>query len=229
MRIVSRCLMPFVVTLGILTNESALLGQPTLEPFSLGVFAGPAIPSLGVSSVYAALDTAGPASAYTHASSLGFHAGARARFGLSQSLSFSGGACLVRFASQDQSATLEDGSTLTLQTATTLVPISAGVTAFVFRGIISPYVTVEATYTYRSVTASSGDSPLRDLIIESYKGIDLEPTTSRIGALAAAGVQLDIGGLQPFVELRYHWTNLVSTSPYEEPISFLNVSLGLLF
>lgn len=205
-----------------------LPAQGAKETFSLGISIGPSVPSDAVSAVYGALDTLGAASAYDHASKLGFHAGARLRFGLGDNISFSGSASAVRFAGQDQTATLDNGQVLTLQTATTLVPITAGVTAFAFKGLLAPYVTAEASYTYRTVSVATGNSLLQDIIINSAL-IELEPSTSRVGAAAAAGLQFDLGGLRPFIEFKYHWTNLIGADPAEASLGFLNISLGLLF
>lgn len=228
MMVSSRTIVVIVALVAIVGGSSTIHAQQNKEALALGVFVGPAVPSDAVSSVYSALDTLGAASAYNHASGLGYHIGGRVRFGLTDGVSFTGGASVSRFAGQDQTAVLNGGETLTLQTATTLIPVSAGVTAFAFKGLVAPYVSAEATYTYRTVTIATGNSLLQDIIINAAR-VELEPQTSRIGAAAAAGVQMDIGGLKPFFELRYHWTNLVSAEPGEEMLSYLNISLGLLF
>ncbi len=224
----SRIAALFVVMMLWLSACLQSMAQGSKETFSLGVSFGPSVPSDAVSAVYSALDTLGVASAYDHTSKLGFHAGARVRFGLGDKLSFSGSASAVRFAGQDQTATLDNGQVLKLQTATTLVPITAGVTAFAFKGLLAPYITAEASYTYRTVSVATGNSLLQDIIINSAL-IELEPSTSRVGAAAAAGVQFDLGGLRPFVEFKYHWTNLIGADPAEASLGFLNISLGLLF
>lgn len=224
---------PSRVSLRIVVVMMALKGalvsaQQSKEALTFGIYTGASVPSESISSVYSALDTLSVADSYRHASDLGVHFGGRIRFGLSDKLSFSGSAAFCRFAGQDQTAVLASGQTLTLQTATTLVPISAGVTAFAFRGLVAPYLTAEASYTYRTVAVATGNSLLQDIIVNGAK-VELEPSSRRIGAALAAGVQLDIGGLQPFAELRYHWVNLAGTDPGEEKLSFLNISIGLLF
>lgn len=217
----------FVVAI-IVVGSATLRAQADKEPFSIGVFFGPSIPSDGVSEVYQALDTFGLGGAYRHASTLGLHFGGRIRLGLANGVSFSAGASLCRYAGQDQTVELAGGQTETLQTATTLLPVSAGLTLFALQGIVAPYLCADATYTYRSVSVATGNSILEGLILNSTD-MELEPTTSRIGAAAGAGVQFDIGGLRPFVEFKYYWTNLVGAAANEEQVSFLNVSLGLLF
>lgn len=202
--------------------------QQSKEALTFGIYTGASVPSESIGSIYEALESSSLASSYQSASDLGVHFGGRIRFGLSDKLSFSGSAAFCRFGGQDQTAVLASGQTLTLQTATTLVPISAGVTAFAFRGLVAPYITAEASYTYRTVAVATGNSLLQDIIVNGAK-VELEPSSRRIGAALAAGVQLDIGGLQPFAELRYHWVNLAGTDAGEDRLSFLNVSIGLLF
>jgi len=216
------------VVCGLVFLTPALWGQQAKEALTFGIYTGASAPSESLSSIYDALDTSSLAQSYRSASDLGVHIGGRLRFGLTEKISFSGSAAYCRFAGQDQTAVLSNGQELSLQTATTLLPISAGVTMFAFKGLIAPYLTAEGTYTYRTVTVATGNSLLQDLIVNSAR-LELEPSSSRIGAAVAAGVQLDIGGLQPFAELRYHWVNLVGTDSGEDPISFLNISVGLLF
>ncbi|MFM8771229.1 MAG: hypothetical protein ACKOE4_04310 [Candidatus Kapaibacterium sp.] len=228
MMILSRTMVAIVALCVFGSGFSPVRAQANKEALALGVFVGPAVPSDAVSRVYSALDTLGAATAYNHASGLGYHIGGRVRFGLTGGVSFTGGASVSRFAGQDQTAVLSGGQTLTLQTATTLIPVSAGLTAFAFTGLVAPFASAEVTYTYRTVTIATGNSLLQDIIINAAR-VELEPQTSRIGAAAAAGVQLDIGGLKPFFELRYHWTNLTGAEPGEAMLSYLNISLGLLF
>ena len=219
----------WVIVLAAMVCLSHLVNaQQSKESLTFGIYTGASVPSESISSVYDALDTSSLAQSYRHASDLGVHLGGRLRFGLTDKISFSGSAAFCRFAGQEQTAVLNSGQTLSLETATTFIPVSAGVTAFAFRGLIAPYLTAEATYTYRTVTVATGNSLLQDLIVNSAQ-LELEPTSTRLGAALAAGVQLDIGGLQPFAELRYHWVNLAGTESGEDPISFLNISVGLLF
>lgn len=217
-----------IVVLSLVHFSAPTTAQQSKEALAIGFFTGASVPSESVSRVYEALDTLSLAESYRHASNMGMHIGARVRFGLSEKLSFTGSAAFCRFAQQDQTTVLKDGRTLALKTATTFVPLSAGITAFVFRGLISPYVSAEATYTYETVTIATGNSVLEDLIVNSTTLV-LEPSDSRIGGSVAAGVQLDIGGLMPFVELRNNWVDLFDRSASEQGRSFFNISIGLLF
>ena len=207
------------------------IGLPTRlravgEPLGLGVLLGPCLPSSSVANVYKALDTLRGLRSYLRPSNEGFHIGGRVRFGLSESVSFSGGMGFYRFPGQSQIVILDSGQGYMLQTATTFVPITAGVTMFAFRGLISPYATVEGTYTYRHVSVTSGNTTLEDIIVSAAQ-TELEPSTARIGAAIAVGLQADIGGLKPFAEVRYNLTNLIGAGRGESQISFVTVSLGL--
>jgi len=201
--------------------------SPKEEPFSIGVLFGPCIPSESIEQVYNSIDNSGIGTAYESASSLGYHLGAKMRFGLSDVLSFSGGVNFTQFPGQSQTATLSNGSRITIQTVTTFVPVYAGITFIPIKGLVRPYLAAEAMYSYRNVTISSGNTIFQDLI--SGTGQDLEPQTSRIGAAATAGVEFNLGGLRPFFELKYNLTNLVGKEAGEETMAFLNVSLGLVF
>lgn len=197
------------------------------EPFSIGVLFGPCVPNESIERVYNELDYASIGSAYESASTLGYHLGAKVRFGVTGALSLSGGVNFTQFPGQSQTATLSNGSMIELQTVTTFVPIYAGLTFIPIKGLVRPYVSAEAMYSYKNVTISSGNSIIQDLI--SGTGQDIEPKTSRFGAAATAGVEFNLGGLRPFFELKYNWTNLIGRKEGEATMAFLNVSLGLVF
>ena len=254
------------------------------EPFSIGVYLGPSIPSASIEQVYNTLDTLGIGAAYQSASSLGFHLGAKLRFGLNDAFSFSGGLQFTQFPGQDQTATLDDGTRCLLQTVTTFVPFYAGFTFIPIKRLVRPYISAEAMYTYKSVSIATRSDIFENLIVG--QGQELEPKTARGGAAFTGGVEFNLGGLKyapkclndiiypsigverrikayaekevqghiilhgpngtgkttlanllvkqignqkPFIELKYNMTNLVGKSDGEETMSFLNVSLGLVF
>jgi hypothetical protein len=201
--------------------------ESSSESLSIGVLLGPSIPSQSINSVYDALSNGTVSSAYDVASNLGYHAAAKLRFGLSGSLSFSGGLGFVQFPGQE--ITIDpQGINLTLKTVTTYVPINAGLAWVPFQGFIRPYISAEAVYTYRKVSVSENGFT-QDLINQVVGGAPLEPSSGRLGAAAAIGLELNLGGLRPFVELKNTWTNLVTKEEGEPERSFLNVSVGLIF
>ena len=216
-------------TFSLLVSSNAFAADDKSEPesFSVGVFFGPSIPSGAIDQVYDQFNKDGVSYAYTSAASLGYHFGAKLRFGLVEMLSFSGGLQFTQFPGQTQTFTGSNGNTIELQTVTTYVPIYAGITFIPIKTLVSPYFSAEAMYSYRSVSISNGNSALEALIVGN--GQEIEPTTSRIGAALAAGIEFNLGGLKPFIELKYNMTNLVGKADGEEAMSFLNVSLGLVF
>ncbi len=197
------------------------------ERLAIGVFVGPSIPNDAITSVYNQLDTSGIGSAYQSAASLGYHLGAKLRFGLSDALSFSGGVQYTQFPGQEQNATLDDGSRVTMKTVTTFIPVYAGVTLIPTRSLINPYLSAELMYSFRQVSVSEGNSIFENLI--TGVGQDLEPSTSRFGAALTGGLEVNVGGLRPFFELKYNWTNLVGKEEGELARNFLNVTFGLVF
>lgn len=201
--------------------------ESSSEPFSLGVLLGPSIPSASINSVYDALANESISAAYDVASNLGYHAGAKLRFGLTGSLSFSGGVGFIQFPGQEISIS-EQGLDFTLKTVTTYIPINAGLAWVPFQGFIRPYLSAEAVYTYRKVSVSENGFS-QDLINQVFGGEPLEPSSGRLGAAAAVGLELNLGGLRPFVEVKNTWTNLVTKEAGEPERSFLNVSVGLIF
>lgn len=197
------------------------------EPFAIGVFLGPSVPSESVERVYGNLDLNDVVNAYDVASTLGYHLGAKFRFGLSDMFSASGGVSFVQFPAQTLNARLESGVNLELKTVTTYVPVCAGITFIPLQGLIRPYLGVELMYAYRSVTLSQGNKTFEEMIVGT--GQDVEPKTSQLGAAGAFGLELNLGGLRPFIELKYNITNAFTRGSSEETRGFVNVSLGLVF
>jgi hypothetical protein len=74
----------------------------------------------------------------------------------------------------------------------------------------------------------SENSFTQDLINQVFDG-ELEPSSGRLGAAAGVGLELNLGGLRPFIEVKNTWTNLVTKEAGEPERTFLNVSVGLIF
>lgn len=201
--------------------------ESSSESLSIGILLGPSIPSQSISSVYDVLANESLSAAYDVASNLGYHAGAKLRFGLAGSLSFSGGVGFIQFPGQ-QITIDQQGFDFTISTVTTYVPINAGLAWVPFKGFLRPYVSAEAVYTYRKVSVSDNGFT-QDLINQVFRGEPLEPSSGRLGAAAGVGLELNLGGLRPFVEIKNTWTNLVTKEAGEPERSFLNVSVGLIF
>lgn len=201
--------------------------ESSSESLSIGILLGPSIPSQSINSVYDVLANESLSAAYDVASNLGYHAGAKLRFGLAGSLSFSGGVGFIQFPGQ-QITIDQQGIDFTIKTVTTYVPINAGLAWVPFKGLLRPYLSAEAVYTYRKVSVSDNGFT-QDLINQVFSGEPLEPSSGRLGAAAGVGLELNLGGLRPFVEIKNTWTNLVTKEEGEPERSFLNVSVGLIF
>lgn len=213
---------------GSLATMSVTAGDDSpSESFSIGVMVGPSIPSSSISSVYDVLANQSLGAAYDVASNLGYHAAAKFRFGLAGTLSFSGGVGFTQFPGQ-QITIDQQGLDFTLKTVTTYIPIHAGLAWVPFQGFIRPYISAEAVYTYRKVSISENGFT-QSLINQVFGGEPLEPSSARLGAATGVGLELNLGGLRPFVEVKNTWTNLVTKEEGEAERSFLNVSVGLIF
>lgn len=202
-------------------------GEP--EGLRIGVTAGVAIPDEHLGDVYD-LATSGDdlVKTYDVAASLGLSIGARLRMGLSENVSLTAGIDYNRFQGQDLTARLENGTVLVLSTATNIVPIRAGLHMFLVRSVVSPYVVGDLSYTYRNVTLQETSDPaFTDLL--AREGKEVEPKTWRFGASAGAGVELRLGVLNPFLEVRYNATNLIGRLETEQTRTFVNVCAGLTF
>lgn len=219
--------MSLALCIALLTAPVLAADESSSEPLSLGILLGPSIPSASINSVYDALANESISAAYDVASNLGYHAGAKVRFGLTGALSFSGGVGFIQFPGQEISIS-QQGLDVTLKTVTTYIPINAGLAWVPFQGFIRPYLSAEAVYTYRKVSVSENGFS-QDLINQVVGGDPLEPSSGRLGAAAAVGLELNLGGLRPFVEVKNTWTNLVTKEAGEPDRSFINVSVGLIF
>lgn len=199
------------------------------EGLRLAIDAGVALPSDDVARVYDLVrGTEDPWLAYDAAATVGLHVGARARFGISESMSLVGGIAYNRFFDVDQKATLENGKVITLSAATNIIPVHAGVQLFLARWVLSPYISAEVAYTMRNVTVS--DNPDPDFIdLLQDRGIEVEPTVSRFGGSVAAGVEIALGPLNPFVEAKVMSSNLVGREAGEPSRTFVSVTIGLTF
>ena len=200
------------------------------EGLVIGISAGAAVPDDKMSTAYDLVSTTdNPYALYEAATTLGLHVGARARMGLTKNLSLTGGIEINRFFDAEQRVTLQGGDVVALTSATDLIPVYAGLHYFLGRWIVAPYVSGAVSYTHRRVTVSAvgQNTTFKDLLLQ--QGIEVEPTASRFGARAAAGIAIELGPLHPFIEVGYTATNLVGRADNEPQRSFVHVAVGLTF
>lgn len=201
--------------------------QSSAEGLVIGAFAGPSFPSESLTDVYNLAQRPDDfASAYKLASSLGFHVGARARVGLTGALSLAGGITYQRFPGQVIVATTRNQQRLSIETNTNIIPIYLGLHCRIIQGIVNPYIAAHLAYTQQNTTISNGDSFVADLIAP---GQQVEPSTTRLGAMGSAGLEINIIGLRPFIEFTYQLTNLAGAEQYEESKTLISLSVGVMF
>jgi len=195
-----------------------------------GVTLGAAIPDANMATAYDLVRRADdPFTLYDAVSSIGLHAGGRVRIGLTPNVSLLGGIDVNRFFDGEQRITLQSGDVVVLSSATDIIPIHAGLQAFLGRWIVAPYVSGSVTYSYRRVTVSEvgRNSTIADILLD--RGIDLEPSSARFGGRIAAGVAFELGPFHPFVELGYTASNIIGRSVDEPRRSFVQIVAGLTF
>lgn len=200
------------------------------EGVVLGITAGVAVPDANMAAAYDLVRRSDdPFTMYDAVSSVGLHAGVRARIGLTENVSLLGGVELNRFFDGEQRITLQSGDIIALSSATDIIPVHAGLQVFLGRWIVAPYVSASVTYAYRRVTVSEvgRNTTITDILLD--RGIDVEPSSARFGGRAAAGIAFELGPLHPFVEVGYTASNVVGRLADEPQRSFLHVAVGLTF
>ncbi|MBS1562313.1 MAG: outer membrane beta-barrel protein [Bacteroidetes bacterium] len=213
------------IVLVVVPMRAADGGSP--EGLKIGATFGVATPSDKIADVYDFNNSV--SGMYSDASAIGMSLGARFRYGMTEHLSFCGGIAYNRFNNSAQTATISGtGQTFVVNTATNIIPIHAGFDYFLLSSLIRPYVGAELMYTYTSTTllSSTDESILTSVLVP---GQELEPKVSRFGAGLSAGLELNLGGLAPFFEVKYVMSNLVGKTTGEPERNFLNVTLGLMF
>jgi len=215
----------FGIVFAVSSSFAADEGKP--EGLKIGATFGVATPSDKIADVYDFNNSV--SGMYSDASSIGMSLGARFRYGMTEHLSFCGGIAYNKFNNASQTATVSGSNqTFVVNTATNIIPIHAGFDYFIITSLLRPYVGAELMYTYTSTTLeSSTDASILTSIL--VPGQELEPKVSRFGAGLSAGLELNLGGLAPFLEVKYVMSNLIGKTSGEPERNFLNVTLGLMF
>jgi hypothetical protein len=188
---------------------------------------GPSIPSESFADVYGLVgsDRQNLWQAYEASATLGIHATGRLRFGLSENLSIVALAAYHRFADVEQIATLEDGRRLPLSSVVNIVPIGAGFQYFLFRTVVSPYVVGDVSVTTTRVTVNQAPKSFTDLL--QTEGVELAPSTTRLGGSVGFGIELPLKVIDPFIEFRYTSANMVGRNDGEVLRTFYTLTIGV--
>jgi hypothetical protein len=215
-----------IALFGISNSLVAAEKSTSTEGLLLGIHTGPCFPNQQLTNVYNLATTGSAEAAYNIVSELGYGAGARVRLGLSGALSFSGGINYQRFPDQVLVALTEQGTTVRILTNTNVIPVMGGIHLRFLTGIVQPYASVHGMIVYQNTTVSTGASLVSDLL---GPGQEVEPTVVRLGASAAAGIELSVIGIRPFFEVGFQHVNLVGAAANEQTKQLVMISLGLMF
>lgn len=209
------------------TSSFASDKNDNTEGLRIGIDVGPSLPSTALVDVYDALGESSMVNAYELATSLGYHVGARGRAGLDDAVSLSFGVAYHRFPSFTLNLTDSTGRRLSFATATNIVPINVGLALRAPISLFEPYIQGDVLIVHHSTTISEGDKSILLNLVDP--GVEVEPAYTRFGAQLSAGIGMNIAGMQPFVEFRYAWTNLVGRPDGEQQKAYASISVGLFF
>ncbi|MDB5034158.1 MAG: hypothetical protein JWQ98_1399 [Chlorobi bacterium] len=193
-------------------------GALTATAQSIGIGAGLAIPNDKIAQVTTQLAQQGLHGGAEAAQS-GYYVELRGRFG--KALALTGGIGYNHFAPANSGYFDESDRSVELQSSQTMIPVSAGVDMRLGQGIISPYLSLEATYNLymRSFSPVQG---------ESTPGVTLESSTdSRFGAAVGGGVNFDLSPIDIEVGARLHVANLLNQENGEAEIYYLQLGATL--
>lgn len=222
-----RRILPLAVLLVIVTSGRASDNHDNTEGLRIGIDVGPSLPSTALVDVYDALSESSTVDAYNLATSLGYHVGGRGRAGLDDAVSLSFGVAYHRFPSFTLNLTDSTGRRLSFSTATNIIPVNVGLVLRTPISLFEPYLQGDVLVVHHSTTISEGDKSILLNLVDP--GVEVEPSYTRFGAQLSAGIGVNIAGMQPFVEFRYAWTNLVGRPENEEQKAYASISVGLFF
>ncbi len=170
-------------------------------------------------------DSGGVRQLYSKGVDAGYYIGAKVRFHLSDNVNFTGSFGLNKF----PQSTIEvrdpkdPGKVLTeLKATTNVVPISAGISMYLFKSFIGVYGCGDLSYNY--VTSS---------VDYKYNGVQVPisttPSNSRLGFGLGAGVDVNLGLLLLNLEGKYNYMNLIGKESSESDKNYFNLCLGVYF
>jgi opacity protein-like surface antigen len=154
----------------------------------------------------------------------GYHIGMKARIDLSEGIVFVGSISWNKFPQTDIEITdPESGEVLTtLESSQNIIPISAGINAYLLKSLIGVYATGDLTYNYitSSVDYKSGSVSIP---------FSTTPTDNRVGFGLGAGVDLDLSLLTLNLEGKYNHANLIGKITDEETKTYFTLTFGVYF
>ncbi len=195
-------------------------------PISIGFEAGLAIPNNQINNNKITIQDTVPDVIRKGVAS-GYHLGMSINMGLTENFVFIGGIGLNRFPQSQLTIFYPKGEkfefdTIILKSVQNIVPVSVGVNWFIFRSVLSPYISGNLEYNYiqNSLEIEKLDVPIPILTSK---------TDNRIGAGIGVGTDIDLGLLSLNFDVKYHFLNLIGKTDGEPEKKYLTVSFGIIF
>ncbi|ROL57234.1 hypothetical protein D9V84_04365 [Bacteroidetes/Chlorobi group bacterium Naka2016] len=155
---------------------------------------------------------------------IGYYLSLNLNLPLSENFNFKGGIALNRFPQSEIKLIFpgEPADTVILKSMQNFVPISAGFDLFLFRSVVSPYISGNLSYFYLvnsiDIVKMNQELPISNSKIES-----------RIGAGIGAGVDFDLEIISLNLEAKYWFVNLIGSGDNEPKKNYLTVGIGIVF
>lgn len=156
--------------------------------------------------------------------SSGYHLGVRLSMPLNDNFDFVGNIGYNSFPKSKITITdPANGAKLAeLSTSTKIIPISAGLSFFPLKSIISPYVTGELSFNY-----------IQTAVETTYFGtqvpISTTPADNRFGFGVGVGTNINLGIIDLNVEGKYNYLNLIGKESDEKDKHYLTIIVGVIF
>jgi len=155
---------------------------------------------------------------------LGYTLGFNANLPLSDNFIFKSGIGLCRFPQSELKIYFPEQQldTVVLKTIQNIIPITAGIDLFLFKSLISPYLSGNLSYNYIVNTL--------DIVrLNQELPIATSKTYSRLGAGVGAGIDFNFEILTLNLEAKYWWVNLIGKTSEEPNKNYLTVTFSVIF
>jgi len=149
---------------------------------------------------------------------LGWHLGARFKLPLDQGLLFVASLGWNRFPDAQLEAITALDPKVPITAVQDIIPIGAGVQYYIVDKTIKVYLIGELNYNYFTAHGSFLGIPVPNT--------DLSQSSSRIGFVGGAGVELNLGIVSPLLEFKYSLANLIGKESGELTKSYFMLSIG---
>lgn len=155
---------------------------------------------------------------------LGYTFGVNLNLPLSKNFVFKSGIALCRFPQSELKIYFpgQQIDTVVLKSVQNIIPISAGIDLFLFKSLLSPYLSANLAYNY---IANSIDI----VKLNQELPIATSETYSRLGAGIGAGIDFDLEILSVNLEGKYWLVNLIGKESEEKNKNFFTLTIGVIF